>query len=228
MHQDDGMWRDAEERRASRLRLRLRLRRGPEPPKLTAILTDLADDPSRERVSLADLIEAMDERAFGALLLVFAVPNALPTIPGTTAILGLPLVFLAFQMMLGRHPWLPKVIAKRSMSREDFGRMVARINPWIDWADRFTAPRLQFLVAPRAEQVIGAFALILAIVVTLPIPLGNMLPALGICLIALGVLERDGLWIGAGVVVGALALVIVGGVLYAFARAGLFVLTGAF
>ncbi|EPX87278.1 putative ABC-type transport system, permease component [Rubellimicrobium thermophilum DSM 16684] len=221
-----GSKQEGEERRA--LRLRLRRNRGAEPRKLTAILTDLAHDPARERVSLSDLIEAMDERAFGALLLVFAVPNALPTIPGTTAILGLPLVFLAFQMMIGQHPRLPQAIAKRSIPREDFARLVARINPWIDRADRLTAPRLQFLVAPKVEQAIGAFVMILAILVTLPIPLGNMLPAFAICLIALGVLERDGLWIGIGVAVGLLSLLVAGFVVLALLRAGLLLLTAAF
>ncbi|NAZ37215.1 exopolysaccharide biosynthesis protein [Rubellimicrobium sp. CFH 75288] len=211
-----------------RIRGRLLRRRGIEPKKLSVILTELATDETRERVALADILRAMHERAFGALLLVFAFPNALPAIPGTSTILGLPVLFLALQMMLGRKPWLPRSIALRSMARGDFANLVERVNPWLEWADRFTAPRLQFLVTPRAERLLGAYLLLLGIVLTLPIPFGNMLPAIGIVLIALGVLERDGLWILAGIVVGLVAFAVVAGVLWAVLGVGTFLWLNAF
>ncbi|RYE78974.1 MAG: exopolysaccharide biosynthesis protein, partial [Hyphomicrobiales bacterium] len=112
---------------------------------LAAILIALADDTSRERVSVADLVAVMQDRAFGALMLIFAMPNALPTPPGTSAILGAPLVFLAAQLMLGRKPWLPKIIANRSMARGDFATMIGKAAPWIAWAEKLLKPRLEGL-----------------------------------------------------------------------------------
>ena len=44
-----------------------------------------------------------------------------------------------------------------------------------------------------AERVIGLLAFVLALVVLLPIPLGNVLPAVAICALALALLEHDGL-----------------------------------
>jgi len=215
---------------ASATGLRRRRRRKPvvERKKLTTILQEIASDPVRERVSVADLVGGMDARAFGALLLIFAFPNALPTPPGTSGILGLPLLYLSAQMMLGRPPWLPKLIAARSMTRHDFGALVERVNPWLTWADKFMAPRFQFLVSPRAEMLLGAFVLILSSVLVLPIPLGNMLPAFAICLIALGVLEKDGLWVIAGIGVGIAALMIVATVVWALLRATVFIVMNAF
>ena len=70
--------------------------------------------------------------------------------------------------------------------------------------------------------------LALAIVLALPIPLGNMLPAFAISLMALGVLERDGLWVIIGVLVGVFSLVIVSGVVWALAKALIFVIVNAF
>lgn len=226
MRQDDPFWDEGEEA-GTRRRL---LRGGPPRPrrKLAAILEELAADTTRARVSIADLVKAMHGRAFGALLLIFAFPNALPAIPGTSSILGMPLLFLSAQMMLGIPVWLPKVVSLRSMSRDDFANLVERVNPWLEWADRFTAPRLSFLGEPAAQRLIGAFCLILSIVLVLPVPLGNMLPGIALCLIALGVLERDGLWITGGVAVGGVALLIAWGVVYALARAAWFVLTNAF
>ena len=196
---------------------RRRRARRPVPRKLSEILTDLASDPARERVTLGDLVEAMDGRAFGALLLVFAIPNALPAIPGTSGILGLPLLFLAAQMMLGRAPWLPRFISARGMGLPEFAALTARVTPWLARADRLTASRLHPFVDGWAERVLGLVCLVLALVVALPIPFGNMLPAFSICMIALGVLERDGLWTLLGTIVGTASVVLVSGVIYALA-----------
>lgn len=203
------------------------LRRRPR-RKLSEILVDMAADDSRERVSIADLVRAMDGRAFGALLLVFAFPNALPAIPGTSGILGLPLLFLAAQMTLGRSPWLPRFISLRSMARTDFANLVDRVTPWLERADTLTASRLHPLVDGPAERLIGLVCLILATVLVLPVPFGNMLPGLAICMVALGVLERDGLWVLIGTVTGALALVVAWGVIYAMAVGLWFIVSNAF
>ena len=224
MHQDDPFWDEAEDGAGFGRRRRVK----PPRKKLAQILDELAADMSRTRVSIADLVAAMHGRAFGALLLIFAFPNAIPAIPGTSSILGLPLLFLSAQMMLGKPVWLPKVVSLRSMSRDDFSNLVERVNPWLEWADRFTEPRLLSLSDPWALRALGAFCLVLSIVLVMPIPLGNMVPGIAICLIALGVLERDGLWIGGGVAVGLLALLVAWGVIYALARMAWFLLVNAF
>ncbi len=192
------------------------------------ILDEISADESRSRVSVADLLHVMSGRAIGALLLLFALPNILPAPPGTSSILGMPLVYLSAQMMLGRLPWLPAFIANRSMSREDFAATISRATPLIARAEKLLKPRLSFIVRHGAERVIGAVCLILAIVLLLPIPLGNMLPALAIGLIALGVLERDGVWVLVGLTVAGISLFIVAGVVYALAKAAVFVLMNAF
>ena len=129
--------------------------------------------------------------------------------------------------MLGRVPWLPHVVASRDVSRAAFAGLVERAMPLLERAERMLRPRWAWLVAGRAERALGAFALVLAAVVTLPIPLGNMLPAFAICLLALGLLERDGLWVVTGGTVGLLALAVSGTVAYAMVRAFLFVVLEA-
>lgn len=199
-----------------------------EPPKterpssFSHILKALAEDESRERISVADLLLAMKDRAFGALIFIFAIPNTIPTPPGTSAILGIPLVFLSLQMALGQKPWLPQVIARRSMLRTDFAGMVARIEPWIAKAERMLKPRLAPLSSPSMERVIGVFCLILSIILALPIPLGNMLPAVALCIMAFGILEKDGLWVILGAALGVVSLFLVAGVIYAIIKAMIF------
>lgn len=207
-----------------------RFGRKPRPPRkrLSELLDEIGNDAERVRISVSDLMVAMEGRATGALLLLFALPNVLPTPPGTSGILGLPLVYLSAQMMLGRMPWLPPFIANRSMSREDFLQTISRATPILSRAEKLLKPRLSFAVKDRAQNVIGALCLVLAIVLMLPIPLGNMLPAIAISLISLGVLERDGAWVLGGFAVAGLSLFVVAGVVYAMARATVFLLVNAF
>ena len=195
---------------------------------LSQVLHGLADDPLRERISVGDLLTALGDRAIGALLFIFAFPNVLPTPPGTSAILGAPLLFLAAQLAFGRKPWLPAIITQRSMLRDDFQSLIRRIAPWLARAEKLLKPRMSSLTLPPMEYFIGLVCLVLAVLLALPIPLGNMLPALAISLIALGVLERDGVWVLAGLVTAGLAIVVVSGVVFALIKTGIYLFTQVF
>lgn len=198
------------------------------PPRLSEILTTLAGDESRERISVHDMVETMRARAFGALLLIFAFPNILPTPPGTAGILGLPLLFLSAQMMLGLDPWLPGFIARRSMARSTFQTLVERITPWLSRAERLLRARMELLAHPRAQRLLGALCLIVSVALVLPVPFANLVPSVALCIIGLGVLERDGLWIVLGVLAAFGSLAYVAGLAYALVKSAVFLLMNAF
>ena len=203
---------------------------GAEPRRrFSEVLQDLAAG-DRERIAIADILAAFGDRAFGALMLVFAAPNILPTPPGTSSVLGAPLLFIAAQLMIGRPVlWLPRLITRRSVARADFARLVGRMTPWLAKAERLLRPRLSILIGPVADRFIGAACLLLAIVLFLPIPLGNMVPALAISAFAIGLVERDGIAVSAGwaATAGAAAILIaVSAALWAALRAFLQTLLG--
>ena len=154
-------------------------------------------------------------------MFLFAVPNVLPVPPGTSAVLGAPLVFLAAQLMLGRRPWLPRLLSSRSMSQADFAQLVRRIAPWLQRGERMLRPRWSWLARAPLEYAIGAVCLGLAVVLVLPIPLGNVLPAVAISLLALAVVERDGLWVLAGLGVALVSSAVVSGVIFAGVKAAM-------
>jgi hypothetical protein len=191
---------------------------------LSVVLFRLANDTSRERISVGDLLAALGDRAIGALMFFFAAPNILPVPPGVSTLLGAPLLFLSAQLMLGMRPWLPGVITRRSISRDDLATLVRRIVPWLAKAEKLLRPRAAVLVRPPVEYVVGLVCLVLAAILMLPIPLGNTLPALAISLLALGVLERDGVWIAIGLLASAVAGAVVWGVLWAMIKAAVYLL----
>ncbi len=164
----------------------------------------------------------LEDRAIAALIFVFAFPSTMPLPPGASSLLGAPLLFLTAQLALGQRPWLPKIIANRTIERVHFAAMVQRIAPWLARVERLLQPRLEILVRPPAENLIGALCFLLAVILFLPIPMGNIPPAIAICLFALALLERDGLWVIFGAAVAIFALVLVWGVIYALLESGIF------
>lgn len=189
--------------------------------RLSEVLTDIANDPSRTMINIADLRDAMGDRAFGALLFVFAVPNAVPiSAPGVSTVLGTPLLFFALQMILGFHsPWLPRFVVRRSIRRQSFASVARVAVPWVRRVERLLRPRLGWIARGPFERVIGLVCAVLAVVLMLPIPFGNMPPAVAICLLALAVLEEDGVATLAGFVVAGIALFIVSGVIFTIVKA---------
>ncbi|MDP1632563.1 MAG: exopolysaccharide biosynthesis protein [Caulobacter sp.] len=162
------------------------------PRRISEILDGIATA-RRKTVSVQDVLEAFGDRAFGALLFVFAGPVALPMPPGVSAILGAPLLFIAAQLMVGRRTlWLPKVVVERTMTRTDFAALMEKLSPYLTWLERRLKPRFTFLYNPWLDRLTGLICLVLAVIVFLPIPFGNMLPALAIAAFGLGVAERDG------------------------------------
>lgn len=195
-------------------------------PKLSELLTQIAADHPRERISIADIMARMDDRAYGALMFIFAMPNLLPTPPGTSLILGTPLLFLAAQLTIGmRVPWLPRIIGSRSLLLTDFAAIIARIAPLMERAERLMRPRLTLLATRPLDQIIGAACVVLAAILFLPIPLGNMLPALAICLFSLALLERDGAVALLGWLTAIVSVAVVSGVVYAMVKSAIFLLS---
>jgi hypothetical protein len=187
---------------------------------LSELLSQIAEDQSRDRVSTGDLLAMAGDRAFGALIFVFALPNLIPTPPGTSAILGLPLIILAFQLLWGRPtPWLPKAIAVRSIARADLAAVVRRTTPGLKRIERVLKPRLGWLVTAVAERLLALLLLILSVILFLPIPLGNIFPAAAMCIIALALIEHDGLAALFGVLIGAASILIVWGAFLAVLKA---------
>jgi hypothetical protein len=197
-----------------------RLPRRPRAERLTDILARLAE-PDTGSVSLADVLAAVGERSFGAVLVILAIPNMVASlVPGLSMVLGLPLLLVSLQLLYGAdRPWLPRRLARLEMQRHDLRRIVARMQFALRRLERAVKPRLEYLATDWAERLIGLGCLLLSLLVFLPIPFANLVPATGILLFGFALLERDGLvaLAGAGIVIVSAALF--SGVAFAFLAA---------
>lgn len=152
-----------------------------------------------ERIAISELVATFADRAFGALMFVFAVPNVVPLPPGSSGFFAVPLILIAAQLALGRRLlWLPAPVLRLSVRRAEYARIIERILPWLRRAERLLAPRLDFLFGPLGDRLIGVCCLAMAVVLFLPIPLANMLPGLSIAAFSLALMQRDGAAVIAG------------------------------
>lgn len=145
-------------------------------------------------LSIGQIVAEFGPRAFGALLFIFSAPNLLPLPPGSSTVLGAPLLLVAPQVALGvQRLWLPGSMARRQIAASAIQAAFARLIPWLERVERVSRPRLTFLFGPAGDRVLGFVCTALTLVLILPIPFGNLLPAAAICTLALSLVQRDGL-----------------------------------
>jgi len=84
--------------------------------------------------------------------------------PGTSAILGTPLLFMTVQLALGTPPWVPRAIGDRSLSKATIGPAMRRIAAGLIARHPLLRQRLQSMVAPPAVRFIGVISSLLALI----------------------------------------------------------------
>lgn len=177
---------------------------------LTTVLAQLITRPG-ESLSIDELLRACGDRAIGGFLLVLAAPNILPLPPGSASILSIPIMFLTAQLAFGRRVlWLPRRVLDHRFSRSSFQSMAGWLLPQLAKVERLLKPRLSFMLGIMQDRLIGLVCLLLAAFMFLPIPLGNVLPAMAMTAFALGLMERDGLLVIIGCLITAVCVVLFG------------------
>jgi hypothetical protein len=158
--------------------------------------------------TLGSLNALFDERSFAVAITILMFPSALP-IPtgGVTHVLEVVTLLLALQLVAGRQEiWLPKRWRERELGNAVTGKALPFFVRRVRWFEKYSRPRLvrafgHRTVARLAGVVIIAFTI--AALVAPPFSGLDTLPALGVVLIALGMILRDALYAIVGVVIGA-------------------------
>lgn len=177
----------------------------------TRVLSDILADISNQKgegdddttAKLGDVIDRLDDRAFGFLLLLLALPCCIPFVWGIPQIVALPMLALATQMAAGRHhPWLPRKFHERPFSVPAFQKVITRSARYVGWIERFARPRLRPVTSHLATRIVGALLLIPTASILLPVPSTNTIPGIGVAIASLGLIERDGILVILGLLIG--------------------------
>lgn len=170
------------------------------------ILNDVVGNSTEDALSFGELKASLHERGFGILMILFALILAvLP--PGLAGIPAIPIFIFSIQMIARMDsPWLPKWLEKKKISRKNLALMVVKASPCLKKVEKFLRPRLTFASSPLGERIVGAFGVLFSLSILIPLPFTNFIPAVGVALMSLGLISKDGILVILGMIVGTIGV----------------------
>lgn len=181
--------------------------------KLTDVLEKIHRDTDGQKLKVSEVVESLENRGYGPLLLAAALFTVLPTggIPGVPTFTAFIIIFIAVQILVGRKfPWIPKFLSKRSIKKQKFESARKKVEPYTKKFDTLLKPRLQWMVSASALRAVAALCILLAI--TMPflevVPFAAILPALAIAIMSLGLTANDGYAVAFGIIVAVMGFIL--------------------
>lgn len=156
-----------------------------------------------DNITLQQLLGLIGEQGLLVFCTILTIPFLFPvSIPGVSTVFGLVIIFIGISVTLNRTLWLPERLLQHELSSahlvpvlEKGIHVFGRLEQWMrvrlhqltdgEWVNRLNG------LALTAGGVLLLFPLSF-------IPFSNTLPALSILLLALGMLQRDGIFIVLG------------------------------
>lgn len=175
----------------------------PREQTLLQTIEAMAARAPEEGFSLREIFDQLDESAFGAGLFLLALPCCIPFLYGVPQVVSLPMMALAAQMVMGREqPWMPDRMADRKIDRKGLTQMARGGRKWLGWIELIVRPRLTVITGPRSERVIGAFLCVFCASILVPLPMTNTIPGFGVAIASFGLMQKDGLMVIGGLIIG--------------------------
>jgi hypothetical protein len=168
-------------------------------------LEAMAQEAVPDGFSLHQIMDRLDERAFGAALFLLALPCAIPFLYLVPQIVALPMMALTLQMLAGREePWLPEKFGQRKIDKAGLTRMATFGRKWFGWLEHISHPRLTWLTGPKAERLVAVFLTVFCASILIPLPSTNTMPGIGVAIAAFGLMSRDGVLVILGLIIGSI------------------------
>jgi hypothetical protein len=154
-------------------------------------------------VTLRELLARIGEQGLLLCCVFLTIPFLLPiSIPGVSTVFGVVIILIGVGVTLNRMPWLPRRLMEHKLPTEQLTHALERGAHLIARIERFICPRLAVFTNGRIINGLNGTAVVIGgILLLFPlglVPFSNTLPAIAVLLLALGILQRDGLFIIAG------------------------------
>jgi hypothetical protein len=155
------------------------------------------------KITLRALLSMIGEQGMLLFCLFLTIPFLIPVqIPGVSTVFGLLIVLIGVGVTLNRLPWLPARLMNQEIAAEHLVPALQRAANTFSWIDRTVRPRLLALTTGAAIGRLNGFVLFYSgILLMMPfaiIPFSNMLPALAILCLTVGILQKDGFFVIGG------------------------------
>lgn len=185
-----------------------------EREKLSIILKRLAEEFSERPLGFDELVHVTHGRAYDVLLIFLSLPFLTPVpLPFLSTAFGSIMVLIGARLALGQRPWLPQRVLERKIEGKYLIRILNAGSRILRWLEIFLRPRLAFVHTTWIFQRLTGVLIVLSgalLLLPLPIPFSNILPAATVLLLAAGALERDGAFFFAGCLLFAVNVVFFG------------------
>lgn len=171
--------------------------------RLSDTLRATAQAIEESHISLRDMLALVGEQGMLLFCVLLTVPFLLPvSIPGVSTPFGLLILFIGVGITLNRVPWLPSMLMERRFAAAQLKPTLNKGADLLARIDRFIRPRLLLLTGSTTiNRCNGLLIMLAAMLLMLPlgaIPFTNAMPAWAILLLAIGMLQRDGLFVALG------------------------------
>jgi len=182
------------------------VRTAPSPARrgaISQVVERLEERVSHERgLTIDELMHALEGKGHAAIITVLALPFSQPIqVPGLSMPFGIVLFYSGLRIAFAQEPWLPGWLRVKKIPPATAMALLEALRKLAQLAEKILHPRwTQLCRQPGLHRIHGILVAFLSILLALPlpIPMSNMLAAIPIVLIALALLEDDGLYLVAG------------------------------
>lgn len=157
-------------------------------------ISKISSENSNNDISLKEFLEITEDRGRLIVCMILATPFLIPiSIPGSSIPFGIGIMFIGISLIFNR-PLIPEFILEYRIKKETVYKILKGSISVLNKFEKVIKPRVQFTMNNYVNilnsilLVFSAFLLMLPI----PIPLTDTLPAYSIFLLSAGILERDG------------------------------------
>ena len=178
---------------------------------VTRLLRRLANDGGEQGLTLHEIRDRMDERAYGLLILLLSIPCLVPGLYGVPQVVGVIIILVAAQLLVGREePWLPRWMLELRAKGSWLKAMADFAESKLAWIDRLSRPRLRRFASGAGEKLAAVFMILATL--TIVLPMTNTIPSIALALLSVGLIQRDGLFVIGGAAVATAWLTLLGAV----------------
>lgn len=184
----------------------------------------LAKEANTQSVSVHTFLSILSGR--GKILLLVLLSLGFVQIPGIAIVLGLFISYLGISIAVGKNfIWVPKFLLHKRIAPFFLTKIINQILAMLKFMKRWSRPRYEQAMQKNTTRVVNGLVITLVglcLATSPPVPLTGMIASISIFLIAIGLLNDDGIYLILGYVFALLYLLTVLLLLNYFSFTGIF------